>query len=103
MTTVATTIDRSTRAEDDQCVVLRNVDWQGYTTLLRVRGECSDPRLVYLDGSLLLLSPSMHHEWLKERSGLLFMVIVEELDIPCIVAGSTTLRRRSRRGGVEGD
>jgi len=31
------------------------------------------------------------------------MVIVEELDIPCIVAGSTTLRRRSRRGGVEGD
>jgi Uma2 family endonuclease len=87
----------------DQCVVLRDIDWTGYSSLLRLRGERPDPRIVYLDGSLLLLSPSLHHEWLKERSGLLFMVLVEELDIPCIVAGSTTLRRRSRCGGVEGD
>jgi len=103
MTTAATPIDRSTQADADQCVVLRDIGWKGYSALLRMRGESPVPRMVYLDGSLLLMSPSLHHEWLKERSGLLFVVLCEELDIPCRVAGSTTLRRRAKRGGVEGD
>jgi Uma2 family endonuclease len=31
------------------------------------------------------------------------MVVVVEFDIPCIPAGSTTFRRRAKKGGVEGD
>jgi Uma2 family endonuclease len=103
MSTASTVESRVLEDHGDQRVVLRDVGWMDYTTLLRVRGERPIPKMVYLDGSLLLLSPSLYHEWLKERLGLLFMVLVEELDIPCIMAGSTTLRRRSRRGGVEGD
>lgn len=87
----------------DQCVVLRDIGWKGYTTLLRVRGERSIPRMVYLDGSLLLLSPSFFHERLKELLGCLVMILVGELEIPCVMAGSTTFRRRAKRGGVEGD
>ena len=31
------------------------------------------------------------------------MILVGELEIPCVMAGSTTFRRRAKRGGVEGD
>jgi Uma2 family endonuclease len=103
MKTATKTLDRTSGAGDDQCVVLRNVDWKGYLAILRVRGEKPVPRMVYLDGSLVLVSPSYSHERLKELLGLLIMVLVEELDLPCIAAGSTTFRRRKRRGGVEGD
>ncbi|CAN5814821.1 Uma2 family endonuclease [soil metagenome] len=87
----------------DHCVELRGIDWNGYLTMLRLRGEYSRPKLVYLDGTLYMMSPSFLHERLKERLGLFVMVVVEELDIPCIVAGETTFRRRSKRGGVEPD
>jgi Uma2 family endonuclease len=103
MTTTATTVDRSTRAEDDQCVVLRDIGWKGYSTLLRLRGERPVPRMVYLDGSVYLLSPSFPHEYLKERLGIFVMEVVVGLDVPCMPSGSTTFRRRARRGGVEGD
>ncbi len=94
---------RTTEIEGDQCVVLRDIGWKGYTTLLKVRGERSIPRMVYLDGSLLLLSPSFFHERLKELLGCFVMTLVEELEIPCVMAGSTSFRRRAKHGGVEGD
>jgi Uma2 family endonuclease len=103
MSTAIAQPDRTTEIDGDQCVVLRDIGWKGYTTLLKVRGERSDPRMVYLDGSLLLLSPSYFHERLKELLGCFIMILVEELEIPCLMAGSTTFRRRAKRGGVEGD
>ena len=50
--------------------------------------------------SCLLRSPTNGS---RNDSGLFVMELVEDLDIPCIVAGSTTFRRRAKRGGVEGD
>src|SRR4051812_26773863 len=95
-----TTPTRSTQAEGDQCVALRGIGWEGYTTMLRLRGDRGMPRMVYLDGDLLLMSPSFPHERLAQRLGWFVMVLVEELDIPCVPAGRTTLRRRKKRGGV---
>ena len=92
-----------TDAEGDQCVVLRDIGWDGYSRLLKIRGERSIPRMIYLDGSLLLMSPSFSHERLKELVGAFVLVLAEGLDIPLIMAGSTTFRRRAKRGGVEGD
>jgi Uma2 family endonuclease len=95
---------QSPRNEDgDQCVAFRDVGWEGYSALLRVRGDRSFPRLVYLDGTVWLMSPSFPHERLQKRLGWVVDVIVEELEIPSVAAGSTTFRRRSKRGGVEGD
>src|SRR3954447_4640437 len=102
---MATTLSHraaSNLVEGDQWVTLRGLDWKGYLTMLRLRGERPVPRMVYLDGDLLLVSPSYSHEILAERLGLMVMVIVEGLDIPCKMAGSTTFRRRKKRGGVEG-
>jgi Uma2 family endonuclease len=99
------TITRTTtpEAEGDQCVVMRGVGWAGYTTLLRLRGERPRPKMVYLDGNVFLMTTSFTHEHLKERLGHLVMAVVVELDIPCIMAGQTTFRRKKKRGGVEGD
>ena len=90
-------------ADGDQCVELHGIDWKGYTTLLRLRGDRSVPRMIYLDGTVWLMSPAFPHEWLKKRLGWVVEVIVVELAIPCSAAASTTLRRRAKRGGVEGD
>ena len=103
---MATTISDQTVAatiKGDQCVTLRGVGWKGFLTVLRLRGDRPAPRMIYLDGDLLLVSPSFIHECFSERLGLFIMVVVEELDILCKVAGSTTFRRRKKQAGVEGD
>ena len=100
----ATAIKKPIReAEGDQCVAIRDIGWKGYCTLLRLRGGRSMPRMVYLDGTVWLMSPTFPHERLSKRLGWVVEVVVEELDIPCTPAGSTTFRRRAKRGGVEGD
>lgn len=87
----------------DACVTMSGLDWRGYLTLLRLRGERNVPRIVYLDGTAWLMSPAYPHEHLKKRLGTFVTEVTVGLDIPCIPAGSTTFRRRKKRGGVEGD
>ncbi|MFO0951720.1 MAG: Uma2 family endonuclease [Isosphaeraceae bacterium] len=101
MATVTLTTPEATAG--DQRVVMRGVGWRGYLTLLRLRGERPRPRMVYLDGDVSLISPDFAHESLKKRLGLLVMVVVEQLDIPCLASGSTTLRRKKKKGGAEAD
>lgn len=101
MTTI--TADTTTETVGDQCVVMRGVDWKGYSAVLRAKGERRWPKIIYLDGNLYLMSPAYPHEWITGRLGRLVMVIVEELEMPCVPARSTTFRRRSRKGGAEAD
>jgi Uma2 family endonuclease len=103
MTTATATTDRITEADGDQCVELRDIDWKGYSALLRMRGEQSVPRMIYRDGSVILVSPSCAHEHFKERLGRLVTEIVRGFKIPCNPSGQTTFRRHAKRGGVEGD
>jgi Uma2 family endonuclease len=100
---MATATFETIETEQDQCVALRDVGWKGYSALLRLRGERPAPKIVYLDGTVWLMSPSFPHERLKNRLGQFVAEVVVGLAIPCIMAGSTTLRRRVKRGGVEGD
>ena len=100
----ATAIKKPVReAEADQCVAIHDIGWKGYSTLLRLRGDRSMPRMVYLDGTVWVTSPSFPHERLKTRLGHFVSEVVTGLEIPCIAAASTTFRRRAKRGGVEGD
>ena len=87
----------------DQLVELAGTDWKGYLTLLRLRGERSKPRIVYLDGKVLFMSPSYLHERLAERLGLLVVEVAVGLKIRFISSGHTTFRRAKKKGGVEGD
>ncbi|QDV38342.1 Uma2 family endonuclease [Tautonia plasticadhaerens] len=79
------------------------VDWPFYLRLLRQRGDSGVPRMVYLDGSLLLMTPSLPHEERKERLNRLVHEVAVGCGIPYRPTASTTWKRRSRRGGVEGD
>jgi Uma2 family endonuclease len=96
------TLDKPREAADP-CVVLHDVDWEGYEAILKIRGERPTPRMVYLDGSLLLMSPSHPHERLAELLGLFVVAVTDELGLLRIGARSTTFRRGSEAGGVEPD
>ncbi|WP_435021237.1 Uma2 family endonuclease [Tundrisphaera sp. TA3] len=87
----------------DQCVAMSGVGWHGYEAALRVRGDQSRPRLIYLDGDVFFVSPSDAHERMNLRIGTILHEIILGLRIPCHRTGQTTFRRESRRGGVEGD
>ncbi len=89
--------------EGDQCVEFPAIGWKGYLTLLRLRGERSTPRMVYLDGTVWLMSPSFPHERLKTRLDHFVTEVLVGLRIAYIPAASTTFRRRGKKGGVEGD
>jgi Uma2 family endonuclease len=79
------------------------LDWEGYEAVLKIRGERPAPRIIYLDGSLFLMSPSHPHERIVKRLGRFIDQVVMELDLPCAPSGSTTFRRGSKKGGVEAD
>jgi Uma2 family endonuclease len=97
------TINPAQEASGDRRVEFPDIGWKGYLTLLRLRGEHSMPRMVYLDGTVWLMSPTFPHERLKGRLGQFVMEVVVGLRIPCIQSGSTTFRRKAKEGGVEGD
>jgi Uma2 family endonuclease len=103
MATVTTPPDLKAEAEGDQCVVLPGIGWKGYATLLKLRGERPYPRLIYLDGSVTLVSPSYEHDQIAEALGLFVFFLADGLEIPCKAAGSTTFRRRPKKGGAEAD
>ena len=73
--TTATTISNH-GAEGDQCVVLHDIDWKGYRTLLRLRGERRVPRMVYLDGSSCSCRPRYSMNASRNGSGLFVMEVV---------------------------
>jgi Uma2 family endonuclease len=98
-----TTADTTTAPDADQCVVMWGVGWKGYTAVLRARGERSRPKLIYLDGDLLLMSTAYQHEFLKKRLGEFVHEVIVGLRIPCTPAGATTFRRRKKQAGAEGD
>ena len=101
MATVIEPVVEETHA--DQVVTLREVDWKGYGVLMRLRGERPRPRMVYLDGTAHLMSPSYAHEDLADRLRLFVHEVVTGLVIPCKSASSTTFRRKPKEAGVEGD
>jgi Uma2 family endonuclease len=103
MSTATAILEATREGEGDRRVALRDVGWKGYLTLLRLRGERPMPKMLYLDGTIWLMSPTYPHERLKKRLGWVVEEIVRSFRIPCIATASTTFRRRSKKGGVEGD
>src|SRR5580704_952526 len=102
-TSISTPAATTATIEGDQCVMLRGVGWKGFLTVLRLRGDRPAPRMIYLDGDLILVSPSYIHERLAKRLGMFVIEVVVGLKIPCQPSGSTTFRRRKKQAGVEGD
>lgn len=83
-------------------VVLRDVSWELYESLLREIGA-QHVLITYEDGSMELMSPRPEHEWWKKTVARLIETLTEELNIPIAGFGSTTYRRRDLAKGLEPD
>jgi Uma2 family endonuclease len=86
-----------------QSLRLSAVDWGTYSRLLRAFAERPAIRLAYDRGELEIMTPLLEHDNEGRFLGDLVFVLTEELGLPLKRGGSTTLRKRARRRGIEAD
>jgi len=92
---------KSTPAE--QRTVLQNVSWETFEVLLRDTGEDRGSRFAYDCGVLEIMTPLFEHENPKSNFGNFIIALAEELGIEIRSAGSTTLKRKISKRGIEPD
>lgn len=83
-------------------VLLRNISWSTYTTLLSEVGDDAI-RLTYDRGFLEITVPSRRHEQIKRFVGVLVERLMERRGIQFEPAGSATWRREDQFRGLEAD
>ena len=88
--------------EADQVLEIGAVGWEGYRRYLRARGERSRPKMIYLDGNLILVLPGEFHERVNYRFGTFMREVLHGLRVQFRAIGQTRLKRR-REVAVEGD
>src|SRR6185437_15373847 len=88
--------------KDSDHAVLRGVPWDVYVAM-RNNERHRHVRMDYFRGTLELMSPQYRHEKYNRRLDRLVWELVVELGIPCLCAGSTTLRREAGEAGKEAD
>lgn len=86
-----------------QRVVLHDISWETYESLLADHVDRSALRFAYDQGELEILSPSFVHEQDNRALADIVGVLAEEWDIDIEPAGSTTFKRRDLRKGFEAD
>jgi Uma2 family endonuclease len=84
-------------------IVLENIDWTTYSQLLHAFGRYPGIRLTYDRGQLEIMSPILRHDRDSRFLMRLIEALTEELDLPLLPGGSTTLRRRVHQQGGEPD
>ncbi|MBD2610013.1 Uma2 family endonuclease [Nostoc punctiforme FACHB-252] len=87
----------------EQRTVLHNISWETFEALLRDTGEDRGSRFAYDCGTLEIMTPLFEHENPKIQFDRFIVVLAEELRIEIISAGSTTLKRRIVKRGIEPD
>lgn len=94
-------ITSSTPAESR--VVLHNISWETFETLLKETGENRGSRFAYDRGTLEIMTPLLEHESPKIQLDRFIVVLAEELNIEIKSAGSTTLKCQIANRGIEPD
>jgi Uma2 family endonuclease len=87
----------------EQRIVLENITWDVYESILVAHQDRSVPRFTYDRGRLEIMSPSAEHEELKHLVALCVEVIAEEMSMNVRGLGSTTFRREDLQRGFEPD
>lgn len=87
----------------EQRTVLYNISWETFEALLAETGEDRGSRFAYEDGTLEIMTPLFEHENPKSNFGNFIIALAEELEIEVRSAGSTTLKRRIAKRGIEPD
>lgn len=95
--------ERDDSPVEDHIVHLHDISWGDYERLLEMRGDCSAPRMNYLEGEVEIMSPSRTHEGIKSTIGRLVETYCLERDILFGTYGSWTLKSADRTRGAEPD
>ncbi|HJR69253.1 MAG TPA: Uma2 family endonuclease [Gammaproteobacteria bacterium] len=96
-------MDRGDGPREDHYVHLYGVTWADYLRLLEIRGDCSAPRITYLEGTLEIMSPSRTHDEIKSYIGRLVEAWCLERGIEFTPNGSWTLKDKREERGAEAD
>jgi Uma2 family endonuclease len=84
-------------------VVLHNISWETFETLLKETGENRGSRFAYDCGTMEIMIPLFEHESYKSNLCNFIIALAEELNIEARSAGSTTLKRQVANCGIEPD
>ena len=87
----------------EQRIVLHNISWETFEALLKETGEDRGSRFAYDGNTLEIITPLFEHENPKCNFGNFIIALAEELNIEIKSAGSTTLKRKIVRKGIEPD
>ncbi len=74
-----------------QRLLIHNLEWTEFESLLEELGEDRSSRIAYNNGTLEIRMPTPEHEVEKELLGDLVKILLDELEIDCECFGSTTL------------
>lgn len=86
-----------------QRIVLSNISWQTYESLLAEAGDKRSSRFAYSQGVLEIIMPSDLHETINCLLKRIVTALTEELDLKIKGFGSTTLNREDLKQGAEPD
>jgi Uma2 family endonuclease len=84
-------------------VIISNVSWETYESLLKDLENQSSPRLSYDQGVLEIMSPHFEHDSAKEILAYIATAALEEMDTDFVASGSTTFKREVLKRGFEPD
>lgn len=86
-----------------QQLLLKDISWQQFETILEELGESRAARLSYSNGFLEIMVPLPEHEKAKEIIGDLVKILLEELQVDFEPLGSTTFKNEQMTQSVEPD
>ncbi len=87
----------------EERIVLRDVSWETYESLLADHENKSVPHFTYDRGMLEIVYPSLVREVANRRISSMLEMIFEAFDIDTVNLGSTTFRREDLERGFEPD
>lgn len=87
----------------EQRVLLKNISWHLFESLLEAVGEDRSSRLAYDQGTLEIMTPLLPHEHSKRLIEKLIDILVEELNLNIKSIGSMTCKREEVSRGIEPD
>ena len=93
----------TTAASSSQRVILQNISWQTFESILAEMGDNRATRLAYDHGILEIMTPLMPHEHNNRLLEHLVFALAEELNLNLKSTGSVTCKRQDLLRGVEPD
>ncbi|MFP4104082.1 Uma2 family endonuclease [Coleofasciculus sp.] len=94
---------RQLKVQPGNQLLLEDVSWQQFETILTELGEHRAARLSYSNGQLEIMVPLPEHEKAKEIIGDMVKILLSERGLNYESLGSTTLKNERMTQGVEPD